>query len=141
MAEESKLGVFKRWASEKVGDRVAEAAKRNLNAMLDAVEGFEERGGLSTLLDDMAPGTGVGLIGVTYDGKSLRQYYANLETEYGADLNTVKKSYRRLMRLYHPDRHSGDPEREKLATELSQELTRAYDVICDHLRAREGRGK
>ncbi len=125
-------GLFSRFgdARKGLGDRLAPSAKRNLNALLDAVEDFEERGGLSNLVDfDLPP-----LPGADYDSKSLRQYYANLETPYGADLDTVKKNYRRLMRKYHPDRHSGDPQREELATELSQELTRAYRVVSEHLR-------
>ena len=135
MSEDSKLGAFRKWAGQKFTEGVADTAKRNLNAVLDAVEDFEERGGLNAFLDELSPGAGR-LLGGPYDGKSLRQYYANLETPYGSDVATVKKNYRRLMRKYHPDRHSGDPEREKLATEISQELTRAYDVVCNHLRAR-----
>ena len=44
-------------------------------------------------------------------------------------METVKKSYRRLMQKYHPDRYANDPEMEKLATELSQELSQAYKAI------------
>lgn len=113
--------------------KVGDAAKRNLNAVLDAVDAFEAKGGLTGLVDhlqraSLPPG----------QDKPIQQYYANLEVPYGADLETVKKSYRRLMRQYHPDKHSGDPERERLATALSQELTRAYEVVVEHLR-RQGK--
>jgi hypothetical protein len=63
----------------------------------------------------------------------VRQAYARLEVPYGADLDTVRTGYRRLMRQYHPDRHSGDADREKLATEIAQKLTAAYDLLVEHL--------
>ena len=61
--------------------------------------------------------------------EDVREYYANLECDYGADMDTVKESYRRLMRKYHPDKFANDPEMEALATNLSQELTRAYQAV------------
>jgi curved DNA-binding protein CbpA len=48
---------------------------------------------------------------------------------FGADFATVRKSYRALMRKYHPDRHTGSPEKLKSATELAQKLSAAYQVI------------
>ena len=63
----------------------------------------------------------------------IRQAYARLEIPYGSDKETVRKSYRRLMRRYHPDRHTSDQQREKIATEISQKLTAAYDLLMDHL--------
>jgi DnaJ-domain-containing protein 1 len=112
-------------------ERLTDAARKNLNQIIDAVEDFEDRGGFSKIVDQLQTTGG-------YDQKSLRQYYANLEVPYDSDLEVVKKSYRNLMRRYHPDRHSADPEREKLSTALSQELTRAYDAVVAHLR-RQGR--
>ncbi len=66
-------------------------------------------------------------------GKTLAQYYANLEVPVGADLETVKRAYRKLMRRYHPDRHADDPAKFKTATELAQSLTRAYMEVKKHL--------
>lgn len=59
----------------------------------------------------------------------LRRAYAALEVPYGADFATVRRSYRALMRKYHPDRHAGSPEKQKSATELAQKLTLAYKAI------------
>lgn len=56
----------------------------------------------------------------------LARYYAQLEVPFGADLETVKRGYRRLMRKYHPDRHTKDPEKQRIATQLSQALGEAY---------------
>lgn len=51
---------------------------------------------------------------------------------YGAPFEEVKKTYRRLMREYHPDKHAGSPEAEKMATKKTQEITAAYKLICQH---------
>jgi DnaJ-domain-containing protein 1 len=59
----------------------------------------------------------------------LRRAYAALEVPFGSDPATVRKSYRALMRKYHPDRHTGSPEKLKSATELAQKLSAAYQVI------------
>lgn len=63
------------------------------------------------------------------DPAKLARLYAQLECPYGADLTSVRKHYRRLMRKYHPDLHAGDPERQRLATELAQRLTSAYNDL------------
>jgi DnaJ-domain-containing protein 1 len=59
----------------------------------------------------------------------LRRAYAALEVPFGSDFATVRKSYRVLMRKYHPDRHAGSPEKQKAATELAQRLSAAYQAI------------
>jgi DnaJ-domain-containing protein 1 len=65
--------------------------------------------------------------------QQLHQYYANLELAPGASLDAVRRAYRELMSRYHPDKHLGDPERHKAATELAQSLTRAYSALVTHL--------
>ena len=59
----------------------------------------------------------------------LRRAYAALEIPFGSDFATARKSYRTLMRKYHPDHHTGSPDRQKAATELVQKLTLAYKLI------------
>lgn len=59
----------------------------------------------------------------------MSQYYANLEIPPGSDLDTVRRAWKRMMKRYHPDLHSGDPERVVLANELSAKLTEAYRVL------------
>jgi len=65
--------------------------------------------------------------------QQVTQYYANLELSPGATLDQVRKAYRELMKRYHPDKHLGDPERHKAATELAQSLTRAYTALVELL--------
>jgi DnaJ-domain-containing protein 1 len=64
----------------------------------------------------------------------IRRAYAALEVPPGSDFETVRKSYRALMRKYHPDRHTGSPEKLKAATELAQKLTEAYKILEKRLR-------
>ena len=65
--------------------------------------------------------------------KRLRDLYAQLEVPYGADFEEVKKSFRRLMRKYHPDLHTGNPAKQKVATQLTMSLTQAYTELERHL--------
>lgn len=60
------------------------------------------------------------------------QWFRTLELDPTADFATVRKSYRRLVAKYHPDRHANDPERYKAATEVSRRITEAYDGLRDH---------
>jgi DnaJ-domain-containing protein 1 len=69
----------------------------------------------------------------------IAQYYAQLEVPYGSDLDTVKQAYRRLMRKYHPDLQAAEPEKQRIATELTQALTRAYQELEQALRQKAGK--
>lgn len=66
--------------------------------------------------------------------EALRRAYAALEIPAGSDFEAVKRSYRRLMRKYHPDLNAGSPEKQKAATDLTQRLTEAYKTLEKHLR-------
>jgi DnaJ-domain-containing protein 1 len=61
-------------------------------------------------------------------------YYANLEVPYGSDLGTVRWAWKRLARKYHPDIHSGDPDKRRVANELMQGLNRAYENLVKYLK-------
>ncbi len=63
----------------------------------------------------------------------LAGYYSNLEVPYGADLETARRAWKRLMRRYHPDVHGANPERQQVATELVQGLNRAFEGLRRHL--------
>jgi len=66
--------------------------------------------------------------------EAIRRAYAALEIPAGSDFEAVKRSYRRLMRKYHPDLNAGSPERQKAATDLAQRLTEAYKTLEKQLR-------
>jgi len=66
--------------------------------------------------------------------EAIRKAYAALEIPAGSDFETVRHAYRRLMRKYHPDLHTGRPDKQKAATDLTQRLTEAYKTLDKHLR-------
>ena len=61
--------------------------------------------------------------------ESLRQDYANLEVPFGADMERVRASYKRLMMKYHPDKHAGNPEKQKIALEISKKINESFERI------------
>ena len=65
--------------------------------------------------------------------KRMRELYAQLEVPMGSSFEEVKKSFRRLMRKYHPDLHAGNPQKQKTATQLTMSLTQAYNELEAHL--------
>jgi DnaJ-domain-containing protein 1 len=64
----------------------------------------------------------------------VQKAYAALELPVGSDFETVRKSYRALMRKYHPDRHTQTPEKQRAANEVAQRLTDAYKLLEKRLR-------
>lgn len=56
-----------------------------------------------------------------------RDYYDLLDVPRDATMNIIKKSYRRLARLYHPDKHPGNDKMEKKFKDISQ----AYEVLTN----------
>jgi curved DNA-binding protein CbpA len=59
----------------------------------------------------------------------LAAYFANLEIPYGSDVATVKKAWKKMMKKYHPDLHSSDPDKRNVANRLCTELTHAYQEL------------
>ncbi len=62
----------------------------------------------------------------------LRRDFSNLEVPFGAPLSDVRRSYKRLMTTFHPDRHSADPDRFRTATEVTKKLNQSLDRIASH---------
>ena len=56
-----------------------------------------------------------------------RDYYEVLGVDRDADLQQIKKAYRKLARQHHPDVAVDDPDGE----EKFKEATEAYEVLCD----------
>ena len=72
--------------------------------------------------------------GLTGEALKIHKAYASLEVVAGSDFETVRKSYRALMRKYHPDHHTESPEKQKAANEVAQRLTEAYKLLEKTLR-------
>lgn len=56
-----------------------------------------------------------------------RCYYETLEVTRSAAESEIKKSFRKLANMYHPDKNSGKPEAE----EKFKEIGEAYEVLMD----------
>lgn len=56
-----------------------------------------------------------------------RDYYDVLGVSRGADIQEIKKAYRKLARRHHPDVNGNDPGSE----DRFKEATEAYEVLCD----------
>ncbi len=78
---------------------------------------------------DRGSAGGPGSAGADTGSRAAAQDYRNLELEPGADFKTVKRAYRRLMRTYHPDRYADDPERQRVATQISAKLNASFNRI------------
>ncbi|UCF97165.1 MAG: J domain-containing protein [Spirochaetaceae bacterium] len=68
--------------------------------------------------------------------ENLRRDYATLEVSFAAPFTEVRKSYKRLLHKYHPDRFSGDGEKQALANEVTQRLNEAFARIEKRYRKR-----
>ena len=67
---------------------------------------------------------------------TLAAHYRALELPYGADLQSVRAAYKRLMKLYHPDRYQ-DPVHRETATEVVKRINAAYGDLVRHLEGRQ----
>jgi DnaJ-domain-containing protein 1 len=111
------------------GDSVGGRAGRRARVMRDAAEEAWERA-----YEEARTRTGVDPGGVGHE-LERRKWYRTLELEPGATADDVRKAYRRLLKQYHPDRHTSDPAKYAAATELTRRLTAAYDGLMADLGA------
>ena len=63
---------------------------------------------------------------------SLRTDFRNLEVEFGAPIEEVRRAYKRLMATYHPDRHAANPENLRTATEIAKKINQSFQRIRKH---------
>jgi len=59
----------------------------------------------------------------------LAEYYANLEVPVGSDRATIKQAWKTQMKKYHPDLHGADPEKKRIAEELTRQLNQAHRIL------------
>lgn len=64
--------------------------------------------------------------------RNVAIWYARLEVPMDASTDELTRSFRRLIRLYHPDRYIADEEHTALANELTQMLVTAYQGLMEH---------
>ena len=54
------------------------------------------------------------------------ELHRTLGVRLGASRVEIKTAYRALMREHHPDRHAGDPAKQKTASDRAAQITTAY---------------
>ncbi|MDR1468851.1 MAG: J domain-containing protein [Spirochaetaceae bacterium] len=59
----------------------------------------------------------------------LRSDFAELGVAFGADEETCKAAYKKLLKVHHPDRHAGHEGNMKKATAKSSRINAAYENI------------
>jgi len=64
----------------------------------------------------------------------LERYYKTLDISSGATEGEIKKAYRDLVKVWHPDRFTHDVELQKKAEEKLKEINLAYEKIIARLR-------
>ncbi|XP_045509920.1 dnaJ homolog subfamily C member 11 [Colias croceus] len=73
------------------------------------------------------------------DGDSLiieDNYYQLLNVSKTATPEEINSAYRRCSRMFHPDKHSTDPNKQKWAEQIFNKVKEAYEVLSDsHKRA------
>lgn len=107
--------------SETVGAKAGRRARKFRDA---AEEAWEKAFEAAQAAGGGQPGSGR----PTPEAERLR-WYRTLELEPGADLQAVRKAYRRLLKQYHPDKFAKDPEKYKAATEVTRNITAAHDGL------------
>jgi len=61
--------------------------------------------------------------------KELRADFDCLEVPFGADIETCRTSYKKLLKIHHPDHHAGHEGNYRKATERSAKINAAWDRI------------
>jgi len=67
--------------------------------------------------------------GVKLPPEELRPDFDLLGVQFGADYETCKAAYKKLLKIHHPDRHVGHEGNYKKATEKSAKINAAWDRI------------
>ena len=61
--------------------------------------------------------------------EELRDDFEKLGVPFGADEETCKAAYKKLIKIHHPDRHAGHEANFKKATERSARINASWDRI------------
>lgn len=102
----------------KAGRRARKFADKAEEAWEQAYEAAQQRAGQAGAAGGRAPGQ-----------REVEGWYRTLEVPVDADFDTIRKSYRRLIAKYHPDRFADEPAKYQAATEVTRKLTIAYNGL------------
>ena len=129
------------------GDPDVDAAFEELNDYLNGKKAGEENKRSEYRWSDDSTGTNAGASGSARGSSSrnssrsargdssnmppeeLRDDFEKLGVPFDADEETCKAAYKKLMKIHHPDRHTGHEGNFKKATERSARINAAWDRI------------
>ncbi|MCA9836803.1 MAG: DnaJ domain-containing protein [Trueperaceae bacterium] len=76
----------------------------------------------------------------SYQGQDpkVKHYYSVLELPYGASTTEIKQAYKRLMKIYHPDKFQ-NLEKKQAANSLVQKINEAYRALLTYTEAQSGK--
>ena len=60
---------------------------------------------------------------------NIKQAFETLEIQRTTSLEEIKESYRDLLHVWHPDRHTDSPRRQAKAEQKTRDITEAYQLI------------
>lgn len=63
-----------------------------------------------------------------YSAEELSHYQA-LEVQPGADFEQIKAAYKTMIKKYHPDRFAKQPDKQKIAMEITRRINIAYSYF------------
>lgn len=109
--------------AREVADSVGAKAGRKARSVADKAEQAWEQA------FEQARARGEGSPGGRPSEAQIEGWYRTLEVPADADFATVRKSYRRLLAKYHPDKYAGDPDKYAAATEVARKITMAYNGL------------
>jgi len=111
---------FRRGSS---GDPDLDAAYEELDDYLN------EKGGGKKYAEHSWKDAGGASAKVKLPPEELRIDFECLGVPFGADIETCKTAYKKLLKIHHPDRHVGHEGNFKKATEKSAKINAAWDRI------------
>ena len=98
------------------GDPDLDAAYDELNDYLNPRYSWKDTGTVRPAGTELPP-------------EELRADFELLQVPFGADDETCKSAYKKLLKIHHPDRHTGHEGNYKKATEKSARINAAWDRI------------
>lgn len=118
--------VFRKSSQTRYSDPDLNAAYEELNDYLGGGDGRKKPGDSSTEKKTEKETAGKQKRPVP---EELKKDFAELGLSPDAQADECKSAYKKLLKLHHPDRHSGDPEKIKKATEKTARVNAAYDHL------------
>jgi DnaJ-domain-containing protein 1 len=107
------------------GDPDLDAAYEELDDYLNRRENRSERAHNQTQYEARQSANA----GAKLPPQELRADFECLGVSFGADAETCKAAYKKLLKIHHPDRHAGHEGNFKKATERSARINASWDRI------------